>query len=117
MSVDELAATDIDAAFVARPRASVVAAELDGETVLFDEDTGHLHTLDPVATVVWGCFDGQASLGEIASELAGAFGADRAVVVADVLRLARELGAQGVLDGVAPDPQPQDDATGEERGP
>lgn len=104
MRVEERSSTDIGLAFVARPRDSVAAAELDGEAVLFDEGTGRLHTLDPIATVVWACLDGTATLRDIAGELAEAFGAERAVVESDVLRLVRQLGDQGVLEGVAADP-------------
>lgn len=105
MPTPEIAAEDVGLAFVARPRSTVAAAVLDDEAVLFDEATGRLHTLDRIATVVWECLDGSARLRDIASELAHAFGADSAVVEADVLGLVRALGRQGVLEGVAADPE------------
>lgn len=105
MTVEERTAATIDHSFVARPKDTVATAELDGEAVLYDEETGSLHSLDAIGTVVWGCLDGQASLARIADELAAAFGADPATVAGDVLELARELGRQGVLDGVSADPE------------
>lgn len=95
---------DIGAGFVPKHRARICSAELDDEVVLFDEDSGRLHTLDSVASVVWACLDGTQAVAGIAVELAEVFGADPTVVEADVLRLVRELGAQGLLRGVSPDP-------------
>lgn len=111
----EITAAEMTLDLVTRPRARVAAAEIDERAVLFDEDTGRLHSLDPIATVVWGCLDGTATLRDVAGEIAAAFGADPAMVADDVLRLARELGRQGVLDGVAADPALLDEpAAGEE---
>jgi len=100
-----IAADRIDASFVARPRRDIAAVEVDGEMVLavpFDEhyDT---HWLDRVAAVVWSCFDGAATLGEIAADLSEATGADAAIVASDVVELARTLGRGGLFDGVEPD--------------
>lgn len=100
----QIDAADIDAGFVPQPRARISSAELDGEVVLFDEDSGRLHTLDSVASVVWACLEGNQTVAGIAVELAEAFGADPTVVEADVLGLLRELGAQGLLRGVSPEP-------------
>lgn len=95
---------EIDASFVPRARERMATADLDGETVLFHEDTGGLHRLDTIATLVWSRFDGAATVHAITGELADAFQADRAVVEGDVLALVRRLGAEGLLAGVAADP-------------
>lgn len=104
MRTDELHADDVDASFVPRRRARVSTAELDGEAVLYNEDTGRIHSLDRIATLVWSCFDGAASVRAIAHELAGAFEVDLVVVETDVLTLVRRLGAEGLIVGVAADP-------------
>lgn len=107
----ELTVTDvirgdaIDASFAPRRRPNVAAVELDGEAVLYDEDSGAMHLLDPIATIVWKCFDGSANLEDLSFELAAAFDADEDVILADVLALARQLGRQGLLEGVEPDPE------------
>ena len=42
----------IDASSAPEPARWVATVELDGEAVLFDETSGSLHLLDPVATVI-----------------------------------------------------------------
>jgi hypothetical protein len=87
----------IDADF--RPRRADHAAfvEVDGETVVYDEVTGQLHLLDQIATVVWACFDGTASIATLADELSQAFGADREVVERDVRALAERLAGEDLV--------------------
>lgn len=108
-----IGASDIDAGLVPLPSPEVASIELDGETVLYHEGTRTTHVLSPVATVVWSCFDGSVSLGELAGELAEAYGAPRATVEGDVVALARELGAQGLLEGVVGDGAPAEDDEGD----
>jgi hypothetical protein len=84
------------------PREDLAVEELDGETVIYDERTGLLHLLDQVATVVWGCFDGEGTLGELADELSEAFGTDAARVGADVVALVERLEGDGLLEGTEP---------------
>ncbi|MGH9179077.1 MAG: PqqD family peptide modification chaperone [Acidimicrobiales bacterium] len=98
---DQIEADDIDMGFVPAARADVAGVEMDGETVLLDEVTGATHLLNPVATVIWKCFDGTGSIDELVTDLADAFGAPREMVAEDVLALAREVGANGLLEGVA----------------
>ena len=98
-----ISAREIDAGFVPRQRPDVASVELEGEMVLAaTEDNGYLvtHWLNATGAIVWQCFDGSTSLDELISDLGAAFGADRAVVADDVLRLTRALGAAGLLDGV-----------------
>lgn len=97
----------IDPGFRAARRtdAAIAAVELEGETVVFDEDTGALHLLDATATTVWQCLDGRASLAELSAELAEATGAALDLVQRDVVDLVRTLGRRGLLEGVAADPE------------
>jgi len=95
---------DIDDTFVPRTRAGICGVVIDGETVLLDEHTSAMHTLNQTATVVWGCFDGRGSIGDIVADLADVYPVDGETVRRDVLELARVLGRQGLLDGVAPEP-------------
>jgi hypothetical protein len=91
---------ELDERFVPRLRDGVVAVPVAEEAVLYEEDTGDLHRLDEVATIVVGRFDGSTSVGRAVDELVAAFGAPREVVGVDVLALVRELGQKGLLDGV-----------------
>ena len=93
-------ATDIDHSFVPRRAESAYTVELDGEAVVLDEARNRLHHLNPTATLVWSCFDGSGTIDEIAVDLATAFDSEHHPVVADVLTLARELGGEGLLEGV-----------------
>jgi peroxiredoxin len=95
------AAGDIDGAFVPRPRSDVTAVVLDGEAVLLAEGRSEAHYLDAIATLVWGTFDGSATLDELAVDFADAFGADAEVVRTDIVELTQGIGRAGLLEGVA----------------
>jgi hypothetical protein len=103
-------AADIDVAFAPRHSERACTEVLDAECVILDEAANRLHHLNASATIAWTCFDGHSSVAEIAADLATAFGTDPAGVEADVLALARDLGAQGLLAGVEPDPERGPDA-------
>jgi hypothetical protein len=73
-------------------RADVAAATVDGATVV--HHAGRVHSLDPIATLVWRCCDGRASVDDIAADLAPAFAVpldrarhDVATAVAELERL------------------------------
>ena len=102
----------IDLAFSPRHHPEVTTVELDDEAVLYDERTGMAHVLNGTAAVVWSCFDGSVSLGELVGELAEAYAVPAPTIEEDVLSLARRLGAQGLLDGVTGEaPEPEQAAT------
>ena len=92
----------ITTTFVPRLRDHVASVPVQHEAVLYEEDTGTLHQLDAIATVVCGSFDGEVSVARIVDDLAEQFGADREVVEVDVLAMVRHLAGLGLLDGVGP---------------
>ena len=96
-------ALEIDRWFVPAQAETAYTVELDGEAVVLDEVRNRLHHLDPIATLVWACFDGAGSIEEIARDLADAFASSPDAVSVDVLNLAQELGAEGLLVGVDPE--------------
>ena len=98
MRPEELVATDAP-----RFRDSVAGVELDGEAVLYDEEQDMLHLLNPTATVVWSCLDGETTLAELADDLADAFEMPVDVIVAELVDLVRQFGQQGLLEGVVGD--------------
>ena len=113
---------DIDTTFAPSPRDSVDSYGFDDELLIVDSDTGRVHVLNSVATIVWECFDGTVTLGELAPELAEAFDAPLEVVTEDILTMTRRLGELGVLNGVAvfvpgPPPMPGVREVGESIGP
>src|SRR5262245_16659449 len=93
-------AADIDRSFVPKQAEAAYTVELDGEAVVLDEARNRLHHLNPTATLVWACFDGTGTIDEIAADLASEFGSGHDDVDVDVLQLAHDLGAEGLLDGV-----------------
>src|SRR5687768_13909563 len=78
-------------------KVGLASAEIEGETVLYDEDAQVLHLLDPIGTVVWTLLDGTVTLGELCVDLADVFAADLSQVQNDVLRLAGDLSEKGLL--------------------
>jgi hypothetical protein len=97
-------AADIDASFAPRRSAAAHTEELDGEAVILDEAHNRLHLLNRSATTVWLCFDGRGSITAVARDLATVIGQAEDTTTAEVLDLARALGAEGLLDRVEPDP-------------
>ena len=55
-------------------RTDLIVEELDGEAVIYDEETTELHHLNPTATIVFGLCDGTSTVGEMSAEIAAAFG-------------------------------------------
>lgn len=87
--------------FAPRRHPAITGVELDGEVVLYAGE-GTMHKLDPIATVLWHCFDGSVTLEELVDDLGSVYsdaGADR--IGEDVLDCVRELGRQGLLENVA----------------
>ena len=56
----ERTAGSLDAEFVPARGALVYSVEIDGELVLLDEHEDRLHHLNPTASLLWSCFDGEA---------------------------------------------------------
>jgi hypothetical protein len=77
-----------------------VSYRFDDEVLIVDSQTGRIHVLNPVAAIVWECFDGTVTLDELAPELAEVFNAPVEVVLADIVAMARQLGDLGLLTGV-----------------
>jgi hypothetical protein len=95
---------DIGAESVLVPSASVVAVELDGEAVLYDEEANTVHVLSPTATIVWNLLDSRSDVGSLSNDLAWAYGVEPERMQADVLAAVREFGRKGLLQGVEADP-------------
>src|SRR4051795_780268 len=98
----------LDADYVPTRGSSVYTVELDGEAVLLDEDANRLHHLNHAAALLWSCFDGHASVRDLATEVSEELDLPFDTVLADTLAVVRTLGAEGLLDGV--DPDDEDDA-------
>jgi hypothetical protein len=71
--------------------------EVDGQILLTKGPNGAPHRLNPTGALLWRCFDGSASLATIAEDLAAVVDLPVATLQDDVVALARELGASGLL--------------------
>jgi coenzyme PQQ synthesis protein D (PqqD) len=86
--------------FVAERGAAVHTVEVDGEAVLLNE--GRLHLLNATGALVWACFDGDGTIGEIATDISEGLGVSYETVLEDTLAVARHLGEEGLLASVMP---------------
>lgn len=85
-----------------RRKAGLGDAELDGERVVWDPETGRVARLDGIASMVWACLDGESTLGQVADDLAAAFAAPADVVQPDVAVLVARLCALGLVVEAGP---------------
>jgi len=72
-----MSADALDGASEVARRPGVAAVPMEGEAVLYDDVTGALHLLEPVAAVVWAHLDGTRPMEQLASELSLAYGAEQ----------------------------------------
>lgn len=72
-------------------RDGLTVVELDGEAVIYDEETTELHHLNPTATIVFGLCDGSATMAEMAADLSAAFDVPVQVVEPEVRALIRRF--------------------------
>jgi Coenzyme PQQ synthesis protein D (PqqD) len=82
---------------------SVYTVEIDGEAVLLDEAVNRLHHLNHTAALLWACFDGHTRSQQLAAEICDELDLPYEVVLADTVTIVRELGAEGLLEGVRAD--------------
>lgn len=80
-----------------RVKDGLAEAELDGERVVWDPDTGQLARLDRIGSLVWLCLDGAVTVEELSADLAHAFGMPAAVVRTEVENLLRRLSEVGLV--------------------
>lgn len=95
-------AAEIDESFVPRPAPGLRGVTVGDEVVLLD-GWSSATTLNQVGALIWTCFDGEASLAEIARELSDATGADPDVVRSDVVTFTQRAAGERLLEGIASD--------------
>ena len=93
----------IDEAFVPARSMSAYVVELDGEAVVLDEAANRLHLLNRTATLIWNCLDGEVDIRGLAAEIGEILDLPQREVLTDTLAVIRDLGAEGLLEGVAPE--------------
>jgi PqqD family protein of HPr-rel-A system len=78
-------------------REGLTVVELDGEAVIYDEETSDLHHLNPTATIVFGLCDGSATIADISTDISEAFGVPVEEVRGQVRTLIRQLRRANLL--------------------
>jgi thiol-disulfide isomerase/thioredoxin len=94
---------DIDLSYVPRLVPGLEMVTIGTEQIVVGDDVGVV-ALNATGALIFGFLDGEATLAELIDDFTEALGVDRDVVEHDVLEFARHLGANGLLDGVAPPP-------------
>jgi hypothetical protein len=88
-----------------KARIDLTVVELDGEAVIYDEETTDLHHLNPTATIVFGLCDGTSTIRTMSDDISGAFGVSSEEVEPQVRSLMRQFRKAKLLvpSGYAPD--------------
>lgn len=71
---------------------------IEGETVILDRKEGHLHQLNPTASFIWDCCDGNSNVAAIIDLLAGAYEVDSSVARKDVEEVLSRLRNSKLLE-------------------
>lgn len=79
-------------------RDDLTVVELDGEAVIYDEETTELHHLNPTATIVFGLCDGTATMREMAVDISEVFSVPLPDVEAQVRTLIRQFRKVDLLE-------------------
>ena len=82
-----------------KPRPDLTVVQLDGETVIFDDRNGTLHHLNETATIVFSLLDGEATLDELAADIAHATQAPAEEIRKQIDHLLRTFHDSGLLVG------------------
>lgn len=79
-------------------RSGLTVVELDGEAVVYDEETLDLHHLNPTATIVFGLCDGTETIPEMAGDISDAFGVPLDEVEPQIRGLLRQFRKAKLLE-------------------
>lgn len=66
------------------------------EAVIYETDTGGIHKLDPIATLVCRLLDGHSTVGVVIDTLAATFDEERSTIASDVTALVDGFVGQGL---------------------
>jgi hypothetical protein len=71
---------------------------IDGETLILNRQDGRLHQLNPTASFIWDCCDGNSNLADIVDRLAGAYEVDPNTARKDVEEVISNLRSSNLLE-------------------
>jgi hypothetical protein len=80
-------------------RSDLTVAELEGEAVIYDDETRQVHYLNQTATIVFNLCDGGSSIKELSADIADAFSLRQGEIEPQVRTLIRSFREAGFLEG------------------
>jgi hypothetical protein len=80
-----------------KARADLAVVEIEGEAIIYDDENGQLHHLNPTATMVFKLCDGQSTVKEFAADIADVYELPLQDVERQVRALIREFRGAGLL--------------------
>lgn len=83
---------------------TVSELEVGDGLILYVEDADLIHRLNASAELVWRLCDGEATVGQLSSEIADEYGLDLKEVRVQIASLVGELDALGLVSGQPIDP-------------
>jgi len=83
------------------PRQGLIAQEIDGETVLLNQGTNEVHTLNPTASYIWSRIERKESFSQILQGLVDQYDIDVNTATADLKRVITQLNNLGLFDETA----------------
>ena len=85
---------------VPKRRSDLNYRTIDGETLILSREEGHLYQLNPTASFIWDCCDGNSNIADITERLAGAYEVDSSTARKDVEEVLSNLRNSNLLDGL-----------------
>lgn len=79
-------------------RSDINYRTIDGETVILNRAEGRLHQLNPTASFIWDCCDGNSNIVEIIDRLAGAYEVEPSTARKDVEEVLLKLRKSKLLE-------------------
>jgi len=74
----------IDNAFIPQPRTDIVLQDVDGESLILDNNENLIHQLNDTATFIWQYCNGKNTVSDIVSLLVGHYNISEEDAVCDV---------------------------------
>jgi hypothetical protein len=84
-------------------KATPLAADLDGEVVVLDLDSGKYYDINAVGSRIWTLLERPIAVGALIDALVGEFEVKREACEMEVRAFLRELGASGLIDVSEPE--------------
>ena len=98
------AAVAVPVEYQPRKVADVLELDMGDGIILYNHDSNLVHHLNPSAAVLWQLCDGDASVEQLALEVAEEYGLDRATVEREIAELIAELDALGLVEDATAGP-------------